>query len=381
RGELGIGGEDAAADRVCAAEKLHLGDAVDGPAVHQVGLAVAVEIGGADHPPAGIERVVLDLAAAGGDAAVQILDLDQTVGGALPDQVGVAIAEEIADRDNVPARIERVVGDDPAAHRGHPVYELNLGEPVGAAAPDQVGVAVAVEVAGPDNLPAQIERIIGEDAAADSGRAVQELDFGQPVRAALPDQIALAVAVEVAARHDLPARIERVVGDWAAAESGQAIEKLYLGQPVGAAAIDQIRPAVTVEIAARRHLPAHIERAVAEIAAAGPRRAAEQLDRNQAVGRPLEGEPGAAIAAKVAQSSHAPARLRAGGYWRFRRVAERHLHAVDGDDPGLGAETVAAAALARIDDVALPGLDAEVAIECDHPCRQRRAAVAEDRVV
>src|SRR5262249_7469880 len=176
-----------------------LGDAVDGPAVHQIGFAVAVEIGGADHPPAGIERVVLDLAAAGRDRTVQVLDLDHTVGGALPDQAGVAVAREIACRDHVPARIERVVGDDSAADRGHAVYELNLGEPVGAAAPDQVALAVAVEVAGPDNIPARIERIVGEDAAAHRGHAVYELNLGEPVGAAAPDQIAPALAVEVAA--------------------------------------------------------------------------------------------------------------------------------------------------------------------------------------
>jgi hypothetical protein len=92
-------------------------------------------------------------------------------------------------------------------------------------------------------------------------------------------------------------------------------------------------------------------------------------------------EAGATAAAKVAHPGHAPARLRAGRYRRFRRVAERHLHAVDGDDPGLRAETVAAAASTRVDDIALPGLDAEVAVECHRSRRQGRAAQAVDRVV
>ena len=66
----------------------------------------------------------------------QQLYLDQTVRRALPDEICLAIAVEIPLSDDIPAQVERIVCDDPATERGVAVQELHFQYAVGGPPPN-----------------------------------------------------------------------------------------------------------------------------------------------------------------------------------------------------------------------------------------------------
>ena len=92
----------------------------------------------------------------------------------------------------------------PYRHGGHAVHQPDRSRAV-VALPQNVGVAVAVELAARLDLPIRprIERTGGTEGQHIT--AVHQPDRGGAI-AVLPQNVGLAVAVEVAARLDLPAR-------------------------------------------------------------------------------------------------------------------------------------------------------------------------------
>jgi hypothetical protein len=153
--------------------------------------------------------------------------------------------EERVDRAG---RSEEAVGGRAAADWGRAVQQLNLGEAAAGAAVDQVGVAVAVEVPIRDDLEALIERVVLDGAAADHGAAADELDFSDAVGRPLPHKVGLAVAVEVAMRDDVEIGPEGVVGQGEVDGAG-AGDRLNVDGAGRGVVIDQIGGAVADEIA------------------------------------------------------------------------------------------------------------------------------------
>ena len=129
----------------------------------------------------------------------------------LPQDVGLAVAVEVAGALDLPARPRIERADGTHGHGFMPSISQIAGVP--SLLPQDVGLAVAVEVAGVLDLPAR-PRIERADGTHGHGvDAVHQPDRRRAV-AALPQDVGLAVAVEVAGVLDLPARprIERAGG-------------------------------------------------------------------------------------------------------------------------------------------------------------------------
>src|SRR5215831_17560291 len=131
-----------------AVQKLHLRQSVIDAAIDEIGLAVAVEIPGAGDPPIGAERAAGDRAAADRGSAVQELDFDEVIALVFPDEIGLAVAVEIPGADHSPTRAERVVANGAAADRRRAVEELHFDEAIALVLPQEIGLAVAVEIPG-----------------------------------------------------------------------------------------------------------------------------------------------------------------------------------------------------------------------------------------
>src|SRR6185312_7194737 len=93
--------------------------------------------------------------------------------------------------------------EGPAADDAGPVHFPDHGLPVARVLPENVGVAVAIEVAGPDRGPARPG--IGDGPAADDAGPVHLPDRHLPI-CVLPQDVGMAVAVEVAGADLVPAR-------------------------------------------------------------------------------------------------------------------------------------------------------------------------------
>ena len=129
---------------------------------------------------------------------------------ALPQDVGLAVAVEVAGALDLPARprIERAGGTD--SHRVDAVHQPDRRRAV-AALPQDVGLAVAVEVAGA-LITCQDGPGLDRTAAPDTRvRAIVQIpDRGMP-SVVLPQEVAAAVGVEVSVIYQMPARAD----DWA----------------------------------------------------------------------------------------------------------------------------------------------------------------------
>src|SRR5207248_5459152 len=119
------------------------------------------------------------------------------------DDVGVAVAVHVAGRDADAAGEMDVAGHEVHQHR---VVFAAEGDDVGAAAlvgaDDDVGEAVAVEVAGRHVLAAGEARVVGEELADQvAGAAVVDVDVRPAARPGGRDHVRDAVAGHVAHRH------------------------------------------------------------------------------------------------------------------------------------------------------------------------------------
>jgi hypothetical protein len=115
----------------------------------------------------------------------------------LPDQIGLAITIEIAGAEHLERRVDGTIRNEAAAYVAVPVEELDFGQAV-CPAINQVRSPVAVEVAGRDNSPARVEWTVLDDPATDCRRSIQQLDLGRMRRLVLPCDVGFAVAIEVA---------------------------------------------------------------------------------------------------------------------------------------------------------------------------------------
>src|SRR5262249_11523312 len=148
-----------------------------------------------------------------------------------------------------PAQEARAVGEIILRQRAL-AEDLDLGRRTGAVAGDEVVSAIAVNI--PDRHPhaTREQGAVGEEVEQD-GAALSAEDFHlrQAAGIAAHDEIGIAVAVKVATGHEEAAgegdlEHEEVAQLHAAA----AVEDLQLGKPAGAAASDQVRGAVAIDI-------------------------------------------------------------------------------------------------------------------------------------
>src|SRR5258708_8294581 len=116
----------------------------------------------------------------------------------MPEDVGLAVLVEVAAPCNAPVEVGPCAEDRLAQNRGA-VHDPDR-DPAGhAVAPQDVGLAVPVEVAEPRNAPVEI-RYRGEVGGAARNRgAVHEPDRVRAGRAVMPQDVGLAIPVEVAA--------------------------------------------------------------------------------------------------------------------------------------------------------------------------------------
>src|SRR5262249_35213357 len=121
----------------------------------------------------------------------------------VPNDVGLAVAVDVAR-----------AGDQPAASRRHRARRATAREhsraihqpdhiiPGVSVAPKNVAPTVAIEVTGGDDGPAKRHRT--NRAAADHGRAVDQPDHRFSGVAVAPENVALAIAIEIALADDAP---------------------------------------------------------------------------------------------------------------------------------------------------------------------------------
>src|SRR5205823_3238975 len=128
---------------------------------------------------------------------------------------------------------------------------LDVGAAARPGAGDDVGPAVAGQVARGDEHAAGEGPAVGEEALdAAAGGAAEHLDVRATARAGAGNDVGLAVAVHVAGGHGHAAAKQRVVGEERMDHgSRQAVEDLDVGAARGARAGDEVGEAVAVDVA------------------------------------------------------------------------------------------------------------------------------------
>src|SRR5689334_765492 len=96
-------------------------------------------------------------------------------------------------------------GDNTAPDRRRSIEELDFRGPADTVAIQQIGAAIVVEVADADDLPTRPDEwAVGDHAAADFGRAIQQHDLDQPVGRPLEHQVVVVVTQEIPGADDFP---------------------------------------------------------------------------------------------------------------------------------------------------------------------------------
>src|SRR5579872_2466452 len=221
-----------------------------GVAPEDVGLAVAVVVADRlDAPVAGDHPHVDDAEAGEPGPGIREVELDVAVGVA-PEHAVLADAIEVADLLQRPARAEGAeVNAGEAGEPGAAVGEIDLDVAAAAVAPEDVSLAVAVEVADALNAPAggdDPDILAGE--AGEPGAGVGQVEFHIAVDVA-PEDVGLAVVVEIADLLDRPAgRDHAEVLAREASEPGAGVGEVELNVAV-AVAPEDVGLAVAVEVA------------------------------------------------------------------------------------------------------------------------------------
>src|SRR6266851_3806643 len=123
-----------------------------------------------------------------------------------PQDVGLAVTVEVADSRDTPVEI-RNRSEHRAARNGGAVHEPDYVLTGRAVAPQDVGLAVSIKVTDSGNAPAEIH--LGERGAARNRGGVHEPDRVLAGRAVVPQDVGLAVTVEVADPRDAPVEIRK----------------------------------------------------------------------------------------------------------------------------------------------------------------------------
>src|SRR6185295_6676399 len=163
-------------------------------------------------------------AARGERGAVHVPDIDSAGGGIAPNNVALAVAVEVTGILDLP--VGRLRGDCALGGEGGAIHLPDIDLAGGGVAPQDVALAIAVEIPGALDLPVGSPRS-GHPRRGDGGAVhVPDIDFAGGVIA--PQQVALQVAVEVAIEVAAdPAQFEHDVAE---------LERFNSGEGVGAVA-------------------------------------------------------------------------------------------------------------------------------------------------
>src|SRR6266508_1645112 len=228
------------------------------PAPEDVVEAVAVEVSGSDHRPVG--GLSADSLGRHERHAVHEPDRHGACRGVAPQNVAVAgdagIAVEVTDPDDRPGQGHTLeaVGSDKlrrAVHEPHPNIAAGAIGAVGGATPESVAEAVAIEIAGSDHRPVGgdiAERLNLDDGRA-GARAVQKPSLQIAIGFA-PQQVGFAIAVEVALPDDRPSVVPSGGGERDGQCEHRTVHHPHRHSATGVAPQD-VALAVAVEIVGR----------------------------------------------------------------------------------------------------------------------------------
>ena len=177
----------------------------------QVGHSIIIDIKDTDDFPVGsMPAPLFRITAAGLSHSIHQPVRDLTGDLILPDEIGLAVTIEITAADDLPVRVNaQAVIQITAARLSHSVHQPVRELTGGLILPDDIGFAVAVEITDADDFPV---RVNGLRRYSENRRWTDVSSVHQPVRELtggliLPDEIGFAVSVEIADADDLPVRV------------------------------------------------------------------------------------------------------------------------------------------------------------------------------
>src|SRR5882672_6251384 len=165
-----------------------------------VGLAVPIEVADSRDAPVEIRCRSEVGSATRNRGAVHEPDRVRAGYVVVPQDVGLAISVKVADPYDAPVEIRYRTEDGLAQNRGA-VHEPDRDLAGGAVAPQDVGLAVSIEVADSRDAPVEIRYRSEVGSATRNRGAVHEPDRVRAGRVVMPQDVGLAVPVEIAT-HD-----------------------------------------------------------------------------------------------------------------------------------------------------------------------------------
>src|SRR6185503_16562111 len=232
-------------------------------------------------------------------AAVHQPFLDRAAGALVPENVRLAVTVEVAGADHRPAG--RHGADIGGSGNGAAVHLQFLDRAVGVAQED-VGLAVTVEVAGAARRPARRNAVCDNRRGTDRA-AVHQPFLDRAAGALVPENVRLAVTVEVAGADHRPAG--RHGADIGGSGNGAPVHLQFLDRAVGVAQED-VGLAVTVEVAGADRRPAR-RNAVCDNRRGTDRAAVHQPVLDRAAGARVPENVRLAVTVEVAGADHRPA--------------------------------------------------------------------------
>src|SRR5437773_4025971 len=217
-----------------------------GVAPQDVGLAVAIEVADPLHLP-GLVAHSVDRTRPGDRETVHQVDVVLAGRGVAPQEVGLAVAVEVADPLHLPARGRIHEVDGTLGGGAQPIRQPDVVLAGRGVAPQDVGLAVAVEVADPLHLAGLVAHSVDRTLRGDR-ETVHQVDVVLAGRGVAPQDIVLAVAVEVADPLHLPARGRIHKVDGTLGGGAQPVHQPDVVLASRQVAPQDVGPAVAIEI-------------------------------------------------------------------------------------------------------------------------------------
>ena len=199
----------------------------------------------------------------GGDPAASVQGLVEPAAvGVAQQHVGPAVAVQVAQAGEAPVRVGGQVHQAAVREHAPPVHGVVAPAAVPAVAQEDVGPAVAVDVADAGEAPVRVRRQAAQGAAAggDAG-AVHRVVAPAPVLVA-EQHVVPAVAAEVADAGEAPCGVRREVRRFAVAGQRPAAVHRVAAPASVLVAQEDVVPAVAVEVAEAAEAPREVARQV-----------------------------------------------------------------------------------------------------------------------
>jgi hypothetical protein len=122
-----------------------------------------------------------------------------------PENIGGTIAGEVANAEDFPLQIDGGQVDCPIV--GQPLHLPDAVIAGAGVAPEDIGGAIAIEVANPFHLPATFADVWWGDDGADIVATLHFPESGVAGAGVVPEQVSVAVPIEVPTAADFPAAV------------------------------------------------------------------------------------------------------------------------------------------------------------------------------